>query len=482
MSVPHFTRPLILMPVVFGLGLWAGGSLFRESTAGDSPARISKELQARSPTRRGTHAAGIPIESAKQAAAPNLSGLSPLEARKVLDGITDSEVRKAAIRQCLAGMPREKWDDWFQASMKNENPNVGKADIAGMARRYTMLNEWMSSIAAIDPVGYMAIQNSKGQTNNDSESQSRLLTMMHWVEQDPAAARDFLTKQLRQEKTAAGLSDSVRHLAGIMIRKGESGVFEWAAGLPAKERAEATSAAISEIALTNPQDAAAKLLEFQKLPEMDTSSNRRWNSGNLSESITSQWAKTDPAAALAWAAAQSGAMRTKGMNGALSDWAKNDFDAALGAVRNLPPEAAAEGVGALIGKATPERLGEMAALVEQQPEGTARANASAEVMRAWTDKNPEQASQWMAKQPVGEVRDNAISAFVRWADVRDPEAGLLWAGSMSDAGKRMEAINHIVEQLGPKAPPVVQSWMDNHAGALTEAERGQILRKMSGPP
>ncbi len=84
----------------------------------------------------------------------------------------------------------------------------------------------------------------------------------------------------------------------------------------------------------------------------------------------------------------------------------------------------------------------------------------------------------MQRQPAGQVRDSAITSFVRWADVRDPEAALLWAGSMSDDGKRMEAIGHIIQQLNDQASAAVQPWLDNNT-TLNEAERTQILQKMN---
>lgn len=427
--------------------------------------------------------AGQETVAALSGTIPVLSGLTPQEARKVLDGIKDPELRKAAIRQCLAGMPREKWNEWIQGSMAGENPNVHKADISGMAKRYTLMNELLGSAAAVDPVGFMAVQNSKGERNNDSESETRLLVMMQWAEHDPAAAKAFLTEQLARKKAAPGLEDSVRYMAEILIRGGDPDILRWAETLPSESAIVVTSAAISGLARKNPKAAAELLMESkEKWAAMDTSSNRRWNAGNLAEDITGSWAKTDPAAALAWAVEQTGAVREKAMSGALKDMASKNFDTALEAVRKLPAEAgaAAEGLRVIMGRAPAERLGEMALMVERQPESATRAAASANLMASWTEKNPEEASAWMARQPEGEVRDSAISAFVRWADVRDPEAALLWAGSMTDSAKRMEAVEHIIGQLHDKAPAAVQPWLDSNP-QLTETERSRILEKMKQP-
>lgn len=350
MSAKLFSRPLIALPLVFALGVWVGMGLSQDGLGGrkstaieTTPAMISGAPMDES-SKTGVGHDNLPI--------PKLSGLSPLETRRVLDGIVDSATRKAAIRQCLTGMPRDRWSSWMEGLLAPENRRIKKADIAGMAKRYGRMNEILGGIAAVDPVGFMAAQSSAGQRNNDVESEARVLIMMQWAEHDPAAARSFLTNQLASGHPPAGLSDAAEYVAGVMARQGGPGAIEWAATLPEKERAKATAAALSEIAVTAPQDAAKRLAELKEMPDL--------NAGTLAGDIASAWAKENPGEALVWAAAQSGALLKKGINGALGDWAGRDFDAALGAVRALPPEALTLGLSTMIGKAPLERAGEIA--------------------------------------------------------------------------------------------------------------------------
>ncbi|MES2705613.1 MAG: hypothetical protein V4726_03320 [Verrucomicrobiota bacterium] len=478
MTVSPLFRLLIPLPAVLVLGIWIGKNLPVGGTVAGHHFPASADSgtgTAAGETMTGNSAAAGNFP----AAVPKLSGLSPAETRRILRELKTPAARQDAIRQCLAAMPLEQWKGWVDSLFANDNRDDGKGDLAAMAERYDLLNGLFGAVAAVDPVGFMAIQNSEGERNNDGESVTRVFVMQKWAEQDPAAARAFLTARLTSGKSAPGLEDSAEFMARAMTRNGQTGVLEWAATLPAKERAAAASAALGEMAASDPRAAAEKLVELKDIPELN-SRNLGLNAGNLAEVIASSLAKSSPAEALAWAAAQTGAMRQKGLNGALKDWAGRDFEAALGAVSSLPPDSKTAGLSVLLGKTQPERMPEMARLVENQPDGPDRAEASSRVMSVWTQHHPEQASEWMSRQPAGEIRDSAISAFVRWADVRDPEAGLLWAGSMSDSGKRMEAIQHIIQQLGPKAPVAVQPWLDSNP-ALTEAERAQILQKMNQP-
>lgn len=468
------------MPLVFAAGLGAGRYGFpssSERTAGEGAAADPASASASRSRTELVRTSGVNLQE-NPIVIP--AGLPAAEAKKRLDAIRDPEARRAALRQCLTAMPRSEWSGWMEKFFEKEELKPEKIDFRAQANRYGWLDDLFTAITAVDPVGFMAAQNSKGQRNNDAESEARLLVMVKWAETHPEAAKAFLSSQLVSGTAAPGLSDSVRNVAKVLAKSGDpAGAIEWAAVLPNRERAAATSAALGEMASSDPRAAAEWLVKLRDLPELNTS-NLRLNAGNLAAEVTASLARTAPAEALAWAAEQTGAMREKGLDGALKDWAARDFDSALTAVRNLNDDARTTGLSVLLAKAQPERLSEVAGLIETQPDTPERIAASAQVMSAWTRHSPEQASEWMARQPPGEIRDSAITAFVRWADVRDPEAGLLWAGSMSDPAKRMDAITHIIQQLGPKAPGTVQPWL-NTTPVLTEAERGQIQEKLNHP-
>lgn len=478
-------RSIFILPLVFIAGMGTGHYWLSPLSGNISPAGASapsSEIPGKPDGPGGSRKAGEGRNSPTgPASIPNLAGISAAEVKTRLDAISDPEVRSAALRQCLAAMPRSEWGGWMKKFFEKEERKPEKIDFRAQANRYGWLDDLFTAITAVDPVGFMAAQDSKGQRNNDAESEARLLVMVKWAETNPEAAKTFLSAQLASGAAAPGLSDSVRNVAKVLAKNGHAAaVIEWAAAFPDRERAAATSAALGQMADDDPRAAAEWLGKLKDLPELNTS-NLRLNAGNLAAEVAASLARTAPSEALAWAAEQTGAMREKGLDGALKDWAARDFDSALTAVRSLNGEARTTGLSVLLGQAQPERLSEVAGLIETQPDTPERIAASAQVMSAWTRHSPEQASEWMARQPPGEIRDSAITAFVRWADVRDPEAGLLWAGSMSDPSKRMDAITHIIQQLGPKAPEAVQPWLLNNGQSLSEAERGQVLEKLKQP-
>lgn len=487
MNAKPTLRSAVVLPLVFVAGLGAGRYGWPTADGGSDGSKISGqpgtapvEVSGSGLLNSGSAGSRSGNTAQKTAAAPvpDFKGLSPAEIKARLEAITDPAVRAAALRQCLAAIPRDEWSGWIESFFGKEQRKPAKIDFRAQANRYGWLDDLFTAITAVDPVGFMDAQNSEGQRNNDSEAEKRVLVMAKWAETNPEAAKSYLVAQLATNRPAPGLSDSVREMAAVLSRNGNAaGVIDWATTLPDKERAAATSAALGELATRDPKAAAQLLVKLKDLPELNART-LRLNTGNLAEEITSNLARTAPDEALAWAAAQTGAMREKGLHGALKDWAARDFDAALAAVRGLNTEAQTTGLSVILDKTQPARLSEMAGLIENQPDNPERAAASARVMSAWTQHSPEQASAWMARQPAGEIRDSAISAFVRWADVRDPEAGLLWAGSMSDPAKRMDAITHIIQQLGPKAPAAVQPWL-NTTPALTETERAQVLEKLA---
>lgn len=407
--------------------------------------------------------------ASSQQTIPDLSRLAPAEIRRTLEKMTDSAARSAAIREALKSLPPDQWKSWVQSWQGTGRGSPHKADIAAQASHYALMNEVFGAVAAENPVGFMAAQNSKGERNNDGESMLRVFVMMKWAEQEPAAAKEFLQAQLASGKASPGLKDAARFMATVLARQADGTVLEWASQLPEDVRGEAAGAALTQLAAADPAGTAVRLAEFSGLPGLDAD--------NLAGEIAATWARDHPAEALAWAAAQTGATQKNGLEGVLEVMAAKDFDAALAAAKALPGDAATTGLSTLIRKAPAVRAAELAGLVEQQPEGNARAEASAGIMSAWTHQDPEAASVWMQRQPRGEIQDSAITAFVRWADVRDPEAALLWAGSISDPAKRMDAVGHIIGQLRDKAPSAVQPWLESNT-SLTPAERTEIQQKL----
>lgn len=401
----------------------------------------------------------------------SLVGLPPAEIWQVLGRLTDSKLRAAAIRECLARLPVEQWQDWIDAfTAEMEKPNH-KADLEKQALLIGTINDMMAAVASLDPEGFIAAVQPHRKHSYYSGAKTRLQAVMAWARQNPAAAKAFLQQQLASETSMEGFeSGTIGQVAALLVRQGDPEVFDWTMTLPEQARVEAVSDALSEQALTRPRDAAERLVALQELSGL--------NVDRHAEDIAGAWVRQDPPAALAWALGQTGEIRTWTLDRVVRDWAKRDFDAALAATATLPHEISATGLSAIIHELPPERYGELAQWMERHSSADVRAAVGHDFMHKWTRRDPEAASAWMARLPEGSIRDSAIRGFVGgWAGHNDPEAALLWSATITDPTRRIQTIGDIIHQLGDRAPAEVRPWLDTNT-TLTEPERAAILARI----
>lgn len=482
--------------LTFGLG-WRAGQMRREVPAAKQveAARVPASLR---PTP-GEGTAGTATAAAKL---PDLAGFSPAQAAKVLESVDGLKAREAIIRAQLARMPVAEWSAWIDQLMQEfmqGQSSADKLDLEAHASGMTTYSAVLNAIASLDPVGFMREVRYPREINNDRERQDRELVLMAWARRQPLEALRFLEEQLSSKSPLAGLDDddTAARLAGIYARQDSRRAVEWASSLPEKYRNEALKAALAAHARTDPaqsQQLAESLPEkprreahkeiMKVLAETDPAkAAENWaalatdaeTKKELAGEITGRWAQRDPAAALAWAAAQSGEAQREAVASLAARWAKTDYDAAWQAL--TAAGVAGQALPSLIYLAPENRLAELARHTTAIADPAARGEASAAMMRVWTHRDPEAASAWMAAQPAGEIRDQAIGAFVRWADVRDPEAGLMWAATMTDAARRQEAMRHIIKQLGGRAPAEAGPWLEQNT-TLPAEERAELQRLM----
>ena len=459
------------------LGWWGGVRSGIQSSAqanGAKPPESGAETPLRTPRTVPPANRGGKVATLSDRGKASLVGLDLREMRRRLDAMTDSAARQQAIREVLATMPVTAWQEWLLDLGNADRRSPSKGDIPGMARRYNFANDVFGAVASLDPAGFMATLNSEGQRNNDGESEGRMFVVMKWMEVAPDAAKAFLTKELASGKPAPGLADSARYAAAVLSRMEDPSTLDWAATLPEEQRGQVISATLRELAQNDPAEAASK---FSGSIDRIGPDSSRVSASRLAGEIANEWARTDPAAALAWATGLPGDSQKKAVENAMSGWAEKDVDAALTALSTLPPSVHAAALPALISKAPPARIADLATRLEGLPVSPGRIEASERLMDRWSGQNPEEASAWMGRQPEGDVRDAAISRFIRWADVREPDAALLWAGSMSDPRKRLETILHVVQQLGQKAPQFVTPWLEKETRLSTE-DRSNVLSRL----
>ncbi len=131
--------------------------------------------------------------------------------------------------------------------------------------------------------------------------------------------------------------------------------------------------------------------------------------------IAETWAEQEPGAAVDWAASLEGDERRVAMSEAMAGWAQLSPESAANYLNDLPTEQRAEHVGAVARSWAERAPAEAAEWLGAQPEGESKVDAMGHVMWNWTSQNPEAASTWLAEQPPGESFDRGVAGLAKAA-------------------------------------------------------------------
>jgi hypothetical protein len=268
-----------------------------------------------------------------------------------------------------------------------------------------------------------------------------------------------------------------------------------AGALPAWQKTKSLNSALGKWSEVEPA-AAAKF--FDQLPGQD----REFYAARMA--IAQNWAASDPAAALAWAAAQGNERDARiSMSGVIMGWWENDPRAAEAYVAEHADKLGIEplmNISSQIYKQDPERAKEWA---NSLPTVEARRMAATNIAMNMSTSDPKAASEWAATLPedvrgrtlegvisrwarndsaaVGEwinglngsVRDDAVSAFSSAVAAKDPAAALTWATTVSDPTKRNTTVDRLVSGWMRRSPSDAKAWIQN--SALPDPEKTRLL-------
>jgi hypothetical protein len=265
--------------------------------------------------------------------------------------------------------------------------------------------------------------------------------------------------------------------------------------LPVWQKTKSVNIALTKWSEVEPASAAKFLDEF---PAQD----RELLGARMM--IAQNWASSDPAAALAWAAGQGDGREGRiSMSGVIAGWWENDPRAAEAYVAEhldtLGPQSAMQIVSQLY-RQDPQRAKEWA---NSLPSVDARRMATTNIAMQMANTDPKAASEWAATLPddvrgrtlegaisrwarndsrtVGEwinglngvVRDEAISAFSSTLAANDPAAALTWATTVSDPTKRDATVERLVTSWMRRGPAEAKTWIQN--SNLPDQEKTRLL-------
>jgi hypothetical protein len=165
--------------------------------------------------------------------------------------------------------------------------------------------------------------------------------------------------------------------------------------------------------------------------------------------VISAWADKDPQAAFAWSAQNlKGPEMPSSLGSALFQWAKHDPAAALAAADDLAPGMRAQLLSNVLtswGQSDPRKAFDFA---KQMP-GIDRDRAMENVIKGWSYADPVAAAGALAAMPSVGLGGAFDSVAWQLGD-KDPAFGFNWAEGLSEAGTGASAVQKITEDWGKK--------------------------------
>ena len=177
--------------------------------------------------------------------------------------------------------------------------------------------------------------------------------------------------------------------------------------------------------------------------------------------IARSWSETSPAEAMQWAESLDGKERDRAMGEALGSWAQDEPGEAAAFVDGLAAEERTEGMLDKVASSWARKEPEQAAQwLGNQEEGKDKADAMGDVMWNWTVADPVAASTWLLEQPEGASRDEGIGALAKATFEDDPASAVSWAANMTDENKRQWSVAVGVNVWLDRDPEAANQWLN----------------------
>ena len=191
--------------------------------------------------------------------------------------------------------------------------------------------------------------------------------------------------------------------------------------------------------------------------------------------IARAWSETSPAEAIQWADTLEGDERRRASNEAIGKWAQSAPEEAASFVDSLAADQRSEGMLDRVANQWARQEPENAAhWLSAQEESADKADAMGDVMWNWTTADPVAASSWLLEQEPGNSRDEGIVALARVTFDEEPESAITWAAHMSDEKKRRDSVTFGVNVWLDRDPEAASQWLEA-TDTISQEERDRIL-------
>jgi hypothetical protein len=389
-----------------------------------------------------------------------------------------------ALDQLLASLDTKKrWAALAAYGKKTASSNPAKAwallsQIGGLADRQVFADSVISEWAKTSPQA--AIAAAQNLTAGELKASAMAAAIGQWAQSSPREAMDFAAKNL----TGSSRQMAVSAAAIEWARSDAQAAAEWALS---NQQSTSGIQAIGEImefwGETNPQlgaDWASKLPagSFQKQALQSILS--KWTDQFPGESaewiakhpllddlkplVAAQWAKSNPAAAAAWAFSlpdsQNREIAALEVTGA---WAAADPQEALAWInKNSGSQKNSLRIQAVETWAADDPAAALA-WANNQPESSKLSEA---VMNRWAETNTKGFISWAEKLPSAQKTDTIRSIEALNLIDTEPETAIQSAVSITDSSLRMESIERVLTAWKRSDQAGAQNWISNNQKLL----------------
>ncbi|MGI8605321.1 MAG: hypothetical protein ACR2OZ_20295 [Verrucomicrobiales bacterium] len=452
-----------------GLGLTAGGAAGffagRQSTTAShkgsessAAATRSPNLDARAPLK--SHAAAGSAADLEQGGSFIVD--DPARAFRDLLSISDVTVRNSALLEMLKSVPPERLPEILERFGEFIDKQEFEDEIGGLITAMSTFEVLASHVAANAPEQTLTLL-----VTSKKEKLGELcpLLLRQWAAHDFTAALSFFEKTVSSQNDDSLKQNCAEALAREYMKIHPEQALSWSARLPEEQREHAVRAAFQTLSHRDSELALRLVVERTDLP----------GRAEIAAGLAKGWAKTKPEEAFRWAASLPPELSKRAIAGAIEHWCDQDFQSAAAGLGALAVDVQTDALHELAGRAKAENAAAMVALLDKQPEGEARANATRTFVGKWAEQAPEEASQWLAAQLPGISRDHAAASFAVAVRDKDPEAAVEWMASITDPQLREKNLDPNFSQWLKNEPTAAQAWLERSA-TLTDRDRERLRR------
>jgi RNA polymerase sigma factor (sigma-70 family) len=175
--------------------------------------------------------------------------------------------------------------------------------------------------------------------------------------------------------------------------------------------------------------------------------------------IAQSWARHSPEKALAWAATLASSESKRATSLAFESWSKTHPEKAAQYLDENPNPDHLEIIASKWSEKDPESATSWIASKKKSPQ---RNSALAKTLWNWTTQTPKAATAWIESLPQGTSRDQAIAGLATAAIEFDPRSALEWSLKISAPSFRDELSRHTFESWNRRDPDTARQWAEEN--------------------